>query len=90
MHVKVLHQKFLQALWHAAPEFEPYDRAETSLLDVVAHGRQQVIGFVFFDFTVGVAGDAEKTGIFYLVAGEKLPHAAHDQVFHQKHLIGVR
>jgi len=98
---EMLDEEVLQTLRHAALELEAHDGAEAALLDVVAHGREQVVGLVLLDFAVGVAGDAEEALGAHAVAREELLHALHDEVLdhddrafaraHVKHrrLVGV-
>ena len=80
---QVFNQKIGQTHGHASPHLQANDVAEPSLINVITNRRQQIIGLVFFDLTVGVAGNTELSRGVYFVAREKLTHAAVDQVFNQ-------
>ena len=86
LHVDVVEQEVLQTNWHAALEFETHGRAEAALFDVVAHGFEKVVGFVLFNFSVGVARDAEEPVGGHAEAREESAEALADQVFREDHL----
>ena len=83
-------QEILKGKRHAARQFHTHDRAETALLDIVAHGSQQIVGLVFLNLTVGVARDAEHAVVLHLIAREQHPHAIGDQIFHHKDVAVTR
>ena len=87
--VEMFKQEFLQAPRAPARQLKPHDGTETALLHVVAHGGKKIVGFVFFNFTVRVAGHAKESVILHAVPREKRFKPLPDQIFHEKNLIRV-
>ena len=61
--------------------------AEAPLVDEVLHRSEQVVGFVFLNLEVGIAGDAEDEGLLHLVAAEELVEMLADQVLNQDDVV---
>ena len=81
MEIQMFIQEVLKTLRHALFNFDTDDRTETALFDIVTNSRQQIVGFVFFNFTVSVAGDTEKTLRLNFVTREERIQTVSDQIF---------
>ncbi len=68
-------------------DLQAHHIAEAALFHQVAHGFQQVVGLVFLDLQVGVAGDAEQGGADHRMPGEEQLKILGHEVFQQQDVI---
>ena len=60
--LKIIHEQVTHFLRHGWIDRHLYYRTKFAFADVLLHGLEQVIGFEFLNFDIGIAHDAEGMG----------------------------